>query len=161
MAALFRQVPIAAIAMAIAAISASAFAGTPPLQIDSHFTVERRVARADGSVQLVEVPATRAVPGDLVNVVVEYRNNGTSPLANLAVSNPVPHGLVFKSVGTSGLEVSIDGARFAPPAQLVVTSANGTSHAARADEIKAVRFTLTRPLPPHQAGRFAFKAIVQ
>lgn len=123
--------------------------------------VERRTALPGGEVRRDWTAADHASPGDRVTVLVDYRNTGSAPIANLTLSNPIPRGLRFRGDGSTRLEASTDGTRFAPLADLIVRLPGGGTRTATADDVVAVRWHLAAPLPPDASGKFSFIATVR
>jgi len=157
--------PLAAVALAAAASAAPppAATGAGALDLVGRVTRERRVVAADGTVRIVELPATGAAPGDRVTVTLAYRNTGPVPLADLRLANPVPAGLAYRGpvAGVPEPEVSADGRLFAPLARLVVPSSEGGSRAAVPDDVTQVRWRLARPVAPGAGGSLGFRAVVK
>ena len=149
---MFRLIPIATFLLAAPAAAAG------PLVVTSDVQVEQRVAAADGTTRSRLVPAVRAVPGDRLTVAVRYRNTGSATIANLAIVNPVPRGLIYRgaATGSPAPEVSADGTRFAPLSALSVAG----RPAAGAD-ITHVRWRLASPVAPGSGGQFAFQATLK
>lgn len=148
-------------ALAVAALAAALpapVAAAGPLQVVTAVQIEERYPAADGSVGTRMIPATRAVPGDRLVVTVGYRNTGAAPIAALTVVNPVPAGMAYRgpAPGSPAPEVSSDGRRFAPLAQLDV----GGRPAVAADVVQ-VRWRVAGPVAPGGGGRFAFQAVVK
>jgi uncharacterized repeat protein (TIGR01451 family) len=146
--------------IAAAALASPALAG--PLDLSTRILAERRVAAPDGTVRIVEAPMKGAVPGDRLTVVLSYRNTGTAPLADLQLANPVPAGLAYRgpAMGAPEPEVTVDGRRFAPLAQLTVSGPAGV-RAATADDVTQVRWRLSRPVNPGTGGSLGFRAVVK
>lgn len=145
------------------AISAAAVAAPSPLELVSRVTKDRRVAAADGTVRIVEVPATGAAPGDRLTVTLAYRNTGSAPLSGLQLANPVPRGLAYRgaAAGAPEPEVSVDDQRFAPLARLSIPSIGGGTRAATPDDVTQVRWRLDRPVAPGTGGSLGFRAVVK
>lgn len=158
------QVAVAALALAAAV---PAFAAGP-LTIDSRMMVERRSTAADGSTRATLVPATRAVPGDRITVVLAYRNTGTAPIRDLVLANPVPRNVAFRSAAPAtpaatapAAEVSVDGRTFGRLDALRVAMPDGTLRPAVAADVTHVRWRLPNPVTAGQAGELAFQAVLK
>ena len=148
---MFRLIPLAALLGAPVAAAA-------PLTVTSEVLAERPVAAADGTTRTTLAPAARAVPGDRLTVVVRYRNTGVAPIANLAITNPVPAGLTYRGPAPGGRppELSTDGVRFGSLGALSVAGRPATA----ADVIQ-VRWRLASPVAPGSGGQFAFQAVLK
>jgi len=149
-------------AAALAALAVPALAAGP-LTMTSRLLVERRVAAADGTVRTTMVPATRAVPGDRITVVVAYHNGGPAPIGDLVLANPVPRGVAYRgpAAGSPAPEVSVDGVRFGPLSELSVAVPGAAPRAAVADDVTHVRWRLASPVAAGRGGELAFQAVLQ
>ena len=148
--------------LGIAAIAVPALA-TSSLVVTNRVLVERRIAAADGTIRIVASPRARAVPGDRMIVELAYRNTGLRPIADLVLADPVPAALAYRSPlpGSPPAEVSVDGSRFAPLADLAVALVAGGHRAATADDVVAVRWRLSAPLAPGAGGTLSFRAVLR
>lgn len=138
-------------------LAAPAFAAGP-LLVTSAVLIEQRTAAADGTTRTRLVAAGRATPGDRLVVSVSYRNTGRAPIGNLAITNPIPAGLLYRgpAAGQPAPEVSIDGVRFG---SLATLSAAGRP--ATPADITHVRWRLARALGAGGGGVFAFSAVLK
>lgn len=107
-----------------------------------------------------------AVPGQEVVYVITYRNTGAKPAERVVVSNPVPAGLVYQPGSAQGVgtkaEVSVDGGKqFAALEQLSVKNADGTSRAARAEDVTHVRWTVLQDVRPAGEGKVTYRAVLK
>lgn len=141
---------------------AAPLAAQGPLTVTSTAMVEKKAAAADGSTRVDLVPARRVVPGDRVTFVVAYRNTGASALSDVAIVNPVPSAVAYRTAanGSPAPEVSVDGRTFGPLAALRVAGPAGP-RAATADDVTHLRWRLARPLTAGGEGRFAYTAILK
>lgn len=149
---MIRALPLIAVALAQPAIA------NGPLQVTSQVLVEQRTAAADGTTRTRLASADRATPGDRLTVVVAYRNTGSTPIANLAIVNPVPAGLAYRGAapGAPAPELSVDGVRFGPLAGLTVAG-----RPAAASDVTRVRWRVASPVAPGGGGQFAFQAVLK
>lgn len=153
---------LAAAIAAVATCTAPALA-TGPLTMTSRVMVEQRSTAADGSTRTALVPAKRAVPGQRILVVLAYRNTGTQALGDVVLANPVPAHVAYRDGGTGSAapEVSVDGRTFGPLATLRVGLPGGATRAATPDDVTHVRWRLSSPLGPGQAGERTFQAVLK
>jgi uncharacterized repeat protein (TIGR01451 family) len=151
-----------AVAIALAALAAPV-AAAGPLSMTTRMMVEKRVAAADGTTRTTLIPATRAVPGDRITVVLSYRNGGTAPIANLILANPVPGNVAFRgaAAGSAAPEVSVDGKTYGSLDGLRVTTPDGATRPATADDVTHVRWRLSSPVSAGQGGELAFQAVLK
>lgn len=117
------------------------------------------------TVSRVDAATAKVVPGDIVIFTTEYRNIGSRPAENVAITNPVPEHVVYvdKSAGGRGarIDFSVDGGKgYAAAEKLVVTEA-GKKRKAGAQDYTHIRWTLTKPVPPGGKGSVSFKAKIK
>lgn len=136
---------------------------TGPLQVDTRILVERRVAAPDGTTRLVTVAGGRHAPGDRLVVQLAYRNTGARPLADVVLADPVPGALAYRGAaeGSPPPELSVDGSRFAPLADLAVALPRDGTRPAGDDDVVAVRWRLPGPLAAGASGTLSFRAVLR
>jgi len=134
-----------------------------PVQITNKVMGEHRVAAADGTTRIDLVPATRVTPGDKLIYQISYSNNGTQPVSDFVVSNPIPKGLAYlaPAAGSPAPDLSLDGTTFGSLANLRVRGPNGAFRAADTSDVKAVRWRLTQPLAAGSHGQLAYEAMLK
>jgi len=146
-------------------LAASAWPATAagPLEVTTRILVERRVAARDGTTQIRTVPATRAVPGDRLTVVLAYRNTGARPIDNLVLANPVPRQIAYRgpAEGSPLPELSVDGRQFGALESLRVALASAGSRAAGPDDVTAVRWRLNGPVAAGASGTLSFRGVLK
>ena len=149
-------------ALAVTAVVSTAAIASGPLQIVSKVLAEQRVRAGDGSTSVVLGVAKRAVPGDRIVIILEYRNTGRQPLSGLVLNNPVPQGVAYRGPAPSSPtpEVSTDGATYGSLASLRVRTPTGV-RAASPDDVTAVRWRLAAPLAAGAQGKLAFQAVLK
>ena len=142
-------------------VAAPALAG--PLMLTSDVRVEKRVAASDGTTRTECARADRVVPGDRVVFVLNYRNTGTAPLADVVLANPVPKGMLYRSAanGSAAPELSVDGKTYGTLAALRVPAIGGGMRAAGPDDVTNVRWRLTSPITAGSSGQLAFQAVIK
>jgi uncharacterized repeat protein (TIGR01451 family) len=98
------------------------------------------------------VPATRVVPGGEVVWTVTASNVCDKAADRVLIDNPIPEHMTYSAASAlgAGTEVtfSLDGMRYASPAELTVREADGTIRAARPDEYRHIRWRLRNRLAP-------------
>ena len=149
--------------IAVAPAQASAGPADPPLRLETRVLTEARTPAPDGTTQVALVAPRHVLPGDRMVVQVTYRNGSTQPLGGLVIANPVPPDLVYhaSASGSPVPEVSVDGERFGTLESLRVALPEGGTRAARADDIRQVRWRVPGVLAAGAAGRLAFRATVK
>lgn len=132
------------------------------VSLNSDVLVERTSTDANGRVQVVLEEPRVVVPGDKLVFVLRYQNNGRAPASDFVVTNPLPSAVAFQASGDERADVSIDGGRsWGKLGALIVREADGSSRAARADEVTHVRWAFAQPIPAGEAGRLMFRGIVR
>ncbi len=146
-----------------AVVLASPLAAAGPLTMATRMMVETRVAAADGSTRTTLIPATRAVPGDRITIVLSYRNTGAAPIANLVLANPVPRNVAFRGAAAQSAapDVSVDGKTYGSLGGLRVTTPDGATRPATANDVTHVRWRLSSPVSAGQGGELAFQAVLK
>jgi uncharacterized repeat protein (TIGR01451 family) len=94
--------------------------------VTNALTVHRVVVDANGREKLES--AATAKPGDLLEYVVEFHNNGQSTVHGLAATLPLPAGTEFVAGSQAPVQpsASLDGSRFEPlPLKRKVTRPDG------------------------------------
>lgn len=127
--------------------------------------VEQQYTNEQGQPAKRLVPADKVVPGNEVVWTITARNICDKPVADVVIANPVPEQMTFIAgsalgVGTD-IQYSLDGKAFAAPAALTVRNADGTSHTARPDEYRAVRWTYKAPFPAGTTAFVRYRALVK
>lgn len=152
-----------AAAASVAVLAAPLVAAGGPLTMTTRMLVEKRVTAADGATRTTMIPATRAVPGDRITVVLDYRNTGTAPIGNLVLANPIPRNVAYRSAaaGSATPEVSVDGKTYGSLDGLRVTMPDGATRPAVADDVTHVRWRLSSPVTAGQRGELAFQAVLK
>ncbi len=133
-----------------------------PVSLDSSVLVERTSTDASGKTQLVLEEPRVVVPGDKLVFVLRYQNNGRAPASDLIVTNPLPQAVAYQTSDDNRVQVSVDGGRsWGQLAAMTVRDGDGTSRAARAEEVTHLRWAFTQPIPAGEAGRLMFRGIVR
>jgi uncharacterized repeat protein (TIGR01451 family) len=153
----------------ICAVQGLAYAAEP---VRNTLAVHRIVLKAGGA-ETVDSAAT-ARPGDVLEYVADFRNDGASTARGLTATLPLPVGTEFVpgSQHPAQVQASLDGTTFAPlPLKAWVKAADGSSHeelvptrdyrflrwaptdlAARADLSVSARVTITAAAPATAAN---------
>jgi len=105
------------------------------------------------------------VPGDEVVYTIDYTNQSKDVTTDVVITNPIPEHMNYEDGSAKGansrIEFSTDGKHFAAPEKLTVSTADGGSRPARAEDYTHVRWTLTAPLAPGKGGQVSYRAVLQ
>ncbi len=116
------------------------------------------------------VPTTKLQPGDTIQYSITYSNNGTEPVVEAIINDPIPAGTVYitDSAKGEGTEItfSIDnGKTFKKPTLLFYETTSGTGvkeqRTASPDQYTNIRWTVSKPIPPKGKGKVFFQVKVK
>lgn len=142
----------------LAALPAPALAEQVALAGDVKL-VKLREADGHKSEDLVEPKVV--VPGDKLLFATRYRNDGTLPVTDFVVTNPLPAGVSLAPDDAEQHQVSVDGGKtWGQITALTVTDVQGGIRAATASDVTHLRWTVAR-IPPGGAGVLTYRAIVR
>jgi uncharacterized repeat protein (TIGR01451 family) len=126
---------------------------------------EQSETAADGTSSKHYVPAARVVPGTEVVWTTTARNTCAKPAEHVVIDQPVPEHMVFVADSAIGggaqITLSVDGKVYVPAAQLTARNADGSARAARASDVRFVRWTLASPIAPQDQFAARFRAALQ
>jgi uncharacterized repeat protein (TIGR01451 family) len=119
---------------------------------------------AQGKQQKRAVAPGKVVPGDEIIWTITATNSCDTPADKIVVNNNVPEHMVYvgdsaMGVGTD-ISLSLNGRDFAKAADLKVTEA-GVTRAARADEIRSVRWVFAQAFAPKSTAFVRYRARVK
>lgn len=149
-------------AFALLAIAVPALAVGNPVSITSRVLAEVHKPAADGTTRVELAAPGRVTPGDRVVYQITVRNSGSQAARDLVIANPVPAQLAYAgpAQGSPAPELSIDGQRFAPIAQLTARGANGQLRPATMADVRVVRWRLAS-VPAGGSANVSFRAILK
>ncbi len=156
----------------LAALAAGLALATPALaapKITYTIAQLKEVAEQQGGVRTTRlVPATSVAPGDVVEYVLAYRNEGDAPATDANIDDAIPKGTTYvaNSAAGEGAEVgfSSDGGKtFAPAVKLTyeyrLPSGAVERRVATPAEYTHVRWTV-KQVPPGATGKVSFRVKV-
>jgi len=125
--------------------------------------IEKEVVNDKGQKTKVLVPAGKVIPGTEVVWTVTANNACKLASDSLTINNPVPEHMTLVPNSAFGpgstVTYSLDGKTFAAAEQLTVQE-NGVKRAARADELKHIRWELKSSLQPGASAFGRFRAVL-
>jgi uncharacterized repeat protein (TIGR01451 family) len=125
---------------------------------------EESYTDAQGKQQKRAVAPGKVVPGDEIIWTITATNSCDKPADKIVVNNNVPEHMVYiaesaMGVGTD-ITFSLNGRDFAKAADLTVTDA-GATRAARADDIKSIRWVFPQAFAPKSTAFVRYRARVK
>lgn len=155
----------ALLAASLAPLSATAAGPAGCIELKTVAEVEEHYVDSEGRAAVRLVPAAKVVPGTEVIWRLSAKNVCDQPASGLSIDSPVPQHMTFvaDSAEAAGFAVSfsVDGERYASPAELTVSEPDGTDRTARAEEYAALRFAMNAPLPAGEAVSARYRAVVR
>jgi hypothetical protein len=151
-------------AAALLALPGAAFAqaAQPPVTLKSSAFIVKQVPDGPGKTKNTLVPTVRVLPGNVIVIMLDYRNPGTKPASGFVINNPVPKGVEFTGVEQKWAIVSVDGGKnFGPLATLKVKTADGSERNATMLDVTAIRWTFAQPIPAGAGGKVQFYGVVK
>jgi uncharacterized repeat protein (TIGR01451 family) len=157
----------------LAAVAAGLALGAPALaapKITFSIAQLKEVTAQQGGASATKlVPATAVAPGDVVEYVLTYRNEGDQPATDAHIDDAIPKGTTYlaSSAAGEGAEItfSSDGGKtFAPAVKLTYEVRLPTGavekRVATPAEYTHVRWTL-KSVPPGATGKVSFRVKVK
>ena len=149
-----------ACAAIVFAIPAAAAASPGAVVLKGDVKLETTVVEK-GVEKIVLATPKVVVPGNKLLFSTSYRNDGTAPVQNFVVTNPVPEGIAVAAPDAANLTVSVDGGKtWGKLAALTVKDAKGVARPAQSADVTHVRWTLAT-IAPGTGGAVAYHAIVK
>lgn len=143
-----------------AALLAPAALAQDDLSFEGTAFVEKTIVE-DGVEKIVQLPPETVVPGDLIIFNTAYRNNGSEPVEDFVVTNPIPDPVALSDESGAALIVSVDGGQtFASLSTLKVAVEPEGERPAAAADVTHIRWTLAK-VAPGENGTLSYKAIVR
>lgn len=156
---------IVTIAAAIAAFAAPAFAQDKNcVTLKTEAGVEESYVDAQGKPAKRQVVPGKIVPGNEIIWTITAANTCDKPAEKVVIENAVPEHMTYvadSAVGTgSDITFSLNGREFKKAGELSVTE-DGKTRAARADEIKSIRWLVGTPIQPKSSAYVRYRAKVK
>lgn len=145
----------ASLLLAAVGVSTTTMAQEPErgcIELKTEALIEESYLDVSGETLTRLVPVAKVVPGTEVVWTITASNVCETPVADVAITNPVPVQMTYVSDTAFGsgtqLDFSLDGGEFGVPEVLRVEEVGGDSRLARAEEYKHVRWLLDGALEP-------------
>lgn len=150
--------------LALAMLSLGAAHAQNCIELKNEVQMEQEYTEANGQKAKRLVPVTKIVPGNEVVYTLSARNVCDKSADKVVIDNPVPQHTTYvmgSAMGTgTDITYSLDGKTFAKAEALSVKNADGSTRAASAADIKAIRWTYTTPIGASQVGFVRFRATI-
>jgi uncharacterized repeat protein (TIGR01451 family) len=160
---MFKGSRIFAAALLACGFAANAFAQTDCIELKTTGEVEQEVVNAKGEKTKTLVSAGKVIPGTEVVWTVTASNVCKQPSDKVVISNPVPEHMTLvpgSAIGAgSDISYSVDGKTFGSIDKLTVTQ-DGATRAARAEDIKLIRWEFKNSLQPGASAFGRFRAVL-
>lgn len=145
----------------IAGMAASWQAGAQDMRLDSRTFVERVQTDINGRPRRTIANAERAMSGDQLIVVVDWRHEGSRTAHGLTVVRQVPRGTLLDPTDPA-MQASVDGgAHWGRLDQLWLPTPLGGVRRATPEDITHIRWRLPDSVAPGQSGRLTYRAQVR
>ncbi len=130
--------------------------------LSSEVFLERTISEADGKPKVVLLAPKVVTPGDRLIFILNYHNVGATPASNFVITNPLPEAVSYQGTADPAALVSIDGGKvWGPLLALRVQEADGTSRAARPEDVTHVRWAMKNAIPAGAQGKLSFRGLVR
>lgn len=138
----------------------------PLVKLTSEVLKEVQVVNDKGEEETRLVPASSAMPGEVLTFTISYFNEGEAEAGQIVLTNPVPEHMTYVGGSATGegtvVTFSVDGGvTYGTPDALTVQGEDGRERRARASDYSHIRWQLTQPVPPGGKGAVGFKASVK
>lgn len=150
-------------AFALAPAAAAPKAGC--IELKAVAEMEQTLKAADGSQSKQLVAVAKSVPGDEIVWTTTAHNLCDKPADKVVIDLPVPEHMNFVADSAQGkgaqISYSVDGKEFKAATELTVRASDGTRRAARAEEVRHVRWIMVSAIAPKDTALVRFRATVQ
>ena len=149
----FSKTAISTALLASLALTAPAFAQQGHIKMSSKAMKIIKVRDPSGQLVQKQIPATKVLPGEIVQYTTLFTNISATPAGNINITNPIPKHTVYLPNTANGhgskVYYSVDGGKnWGIPAQLKVRQKNGQWRAARTSDYTHIRWAYQGNLAP-------------
>jgi uncharacterized repeat protein (TIGR01451 family) len=134
------------------------------IQVTAEAHTPQQYVNEQGQTATRLVPVVRALPGDEVIWTVTTKNTCNTAIDNVVVANPVPQHMTYVAdsalgVGTA-IAYSLDGQQFGPLNALSARAADGSTHLAKPDDVRHIRWTYANAFEPGATAFVRYRALL-
>lgn len=152
---------LAIAAFALPALPLSAQASDNPVALTGDVKAVKVVTEADGTERTELTEPSTIIPGDRLMFGTNYSHNGSEPVTNFTVTNPLPAAVRLAPDADPALDVSVDGGKtWGVLAALTVANTDGSARPATHADVTHVRWVL-ESIAPGATGRLTYPAIIR
>ena len=128
-----------------------------------------KVIKGDNGSELL-LPADKAQPKDIIEYKLIYKNDGSSPLKNITITDPIPAGTVYISRSASNptigeVRFSIDGGKNYQPWPILIMKKTGSGEEewteAEPEMVTHIRWAVNSTIAPEREIVTSYRACVK
>jgi uncharacterized repeat protein (TIGR01451 family) len=154
------------LALALQALGNTAHAQQNPVVLKSVAESEVDVKNAQGAIEKKRVPLAKALPGAEVIYTTSFANQGSKPVGNIVITNPVPANTTYVGSSAFGDKASISfsvngGKTYATADSLIVKTSDGRERPALPGDYTHIRWVLKGDLAAGAGGATGFRVVVK
>jgi uncharacterized repeat protein (TIGR01451 family) len=154
------------LALGVQAVAGIAQAQQNPVVLKSIAESEIEVKNAQGAVEKKRVPLQKALPGAEVIYTTSFANQGSKPVGNIVITNPVPANTIYVGSSAFGdkaaITFSVNGGKtYGTPDSLIVIAGDGRERPALPSDYTHIRWVLKGDLPAGGGGAAGFRVQVK
>ncbi len=152
--------------LVVALLSVSSANSNNAIELSSVVELEVISLDEQGKQIVKRIPAEKVTPGSEVIYTTRFKHNGSTPAADIVISNPIPEHTVYKLDSAIGENTktmfSVDGGHsFHPASELKVTDKEGVARLAEAKDYTDIRWTYKGELKPGDEGLIEFRVVLK
>lgn len=134
--------------------------------LSSTAEVDVVIKNKDGVKETKRVPAKKVVPDGEVIYTTTFKNVIAKPVGSIVINNPIPKNMRYTAGSAAGANTDItfsaDGGKtFNTEDKVMITTDEGKTRPAGADDLTNIRWAYKGELAAGQAGVTVFKAVVK
>ena len=144
----------------------AAFAADGAVELKSVVEVDKVIVNKDGTKETKRMPAKKVAPDGEVIYTTTFKNVIDKPVGNIVINNGVPQYTRYVVGSATGantdITFSVDGGKtYITEDKLTVTTKEGKTRPAVADDYTNIRWTYKAELCAGQSSTAVFKAVVK
>lgn len=154
-------IALAMATLALPGVPVAAQAAVSPIALTGDVKAVKIITAPDGTESTELTDPNTIIPGDRLIFGTAYSHNGSEPVSNFTVTNPLPAAVRLAPDADPALEVSVDGGKtWGAIAGLTVANTDSTTRPATHADVTHVRWVL-EIITPGAKGRLTYPAIIR